>query len=1840
MATALQSDSNRRYKPRSLEVNYLKYGFLSPEQIQNRLRIDATHITYLKDKIVSEIRRSNLFELGQEDGRISLLFDHLIRRLGNKEVIVDSASKGLRNQTDRGISYHLYEDFWYSPLKDGTTDCIEGFNDRLALLLRYHIKSIQKEFAETLRQEGRKIVQNIDLNICDSSYLQYSLLKPFSMLMSKRGDTLLGIYTALLQIEWLEHDRYQLMHYQKAMNPALTKPPSKYDAVFANERPSLTPHKRLKENLTYKLELQKQVIDLFDRTYFFEQGHQEDTPHLQELFTSFFVEMRGEELLINEAANRLVKRLSNHTDVYKEELTDSVYEHGVGLGGLGGYKTYTVKKPREEFLRELQQTIEQNYGLKRYFINMLNRKGKKVAEGLRVTDRDFPYLRLPDKITQNYIPEIFEFVNPMTSQGLKYAFPRCQEKLQEIFINLLMIAWLEEDSKELKAHLGLTSSPSKPFSEVPPSFLSQERGYALRPTRPDGACALHALLGELQEGEYAYRGPENPKQLLAQKIQEHFENQNTKSAIIEILLGYLNAQDDLSAQMFFESPEGEGIKQGFLELKNQFQQEIQTLKEQEGEMWIQEIDTIRERLLEEARQSPHYVGLADPVILETLQADKLKLLDLIFPQNQDFLNLLPPNRREQVIAKKLQQHEKSDQWSTDESVYIIDRLYPHYLAVMTQEEFFLNTQEIVLAAHLFQKKAQVFHNYGEAATELIHPEMEGEPIIIYHEGNHFSRCTPHTEEEAVIVRDPQKKLEAREKNRDVFTYLQAKRCADYQRRKDILLLKKYQSICKEELAQVAVSGGVSFVAGNPAPFTIQVIRSLVNIKGFELDPLGDSKELQALKLVSNSAFMHLLGGDMYQVGTALAVDLVALTVEKENMSKKEIFAKNVGSGLLKGVATLDREKFLKQACLGILSELGRNIAPEETDLDEWEDRLFRALLTNVDVQEGFVDFIVKDLYKKPSDPKPVEGVDPDKPLTPVEDTSDPKPDRFHLLDAPPGNVGLRYEVTKEKETTSSGGYNWIYLITLYHDGHPPKEIGKFKSKSKAEGVANMLQSFAAQVDTQNQTSYSLQNLYEKLGLSPEQLPPTLHFNQMYFEMDTGKSTVRLYLNGEKILETKDASYAVAFLRQAGIQQINQNNALINNYKDTLNKIAPPFIEGPSQHLAKPIDNNDGHYHHLSYVDAQGKVHSLGKYEKGADAKFIADGWGAFQTTSLDQETMMFDAQQKLILQGVPIENIPQRPTLIVPSFKGKDSNKNHGKIQQAQLSNNKTVQNYLQTLEGLAKEPLNPQGLSPQDLSTYRADLNPEIKDPKEHGFWFKAVRKPGQKWNEFMNWLDEKGVNVNVQVSTSVPLYKTKSSTSSPSTLPPYGADVPSTSQTITQQPRQGGWEQVQAYQEQKIFQMNMDYQSPSQSSSAPLDYSWMATQGATSNLQLPPTDLSSLGRAPFSDSPSTSHLEGQQMQLAGFAPIIPAGSDPAQKLLVNDFTKSMPKGVAKVAGAILTLMLPDMSDIEGAECPKAHFKTVFDNVLKKYDQVVEIQNPNSFPSRVGEFAGEMAAFGWVGKVVRVAEGVSVFGMACEGGLIGGIAAEAHGTNHIAGVSFGFAGGAGAAKFTQFLFRTQSPSPLIDRVFAQPGGYCNQIRAIEGLQRQAYRSGAASNEVAILNFSRREISPLKSMSFSKGSSPEWFAGAKPRIDQLRGIHHGKRFYKAVVKEFAPQNLSEMEIRQVLHYSGFNTYPRPNGLPSNVVVEFADKNGGMVYRLAGTTNEENILVRVCPGLRKENPVTAIINGSEKNGRWSQETPYVVQRKGKDYLRKDGSWANKPSALTHIRLEEYKFMGWE
>ena len=470
------------------------------------------------------------------------------------------------------------------------------------------------------------------------------------------------------------------------------------------------------------------------------------------------------------------------------------------------------------------------------------------------------------------------------------------------------------------------------------------------------------------------------------------------------------------------------------------------------------------------------------------------------------------------------------------------------------------------------------------------------------------------------------------------------------------------------------------------------------------------------------------------------------------------------------------------------------------------------------------------------------------------------------------------------------------------------------------------------------------------------------------------------------------------------------------------------------------------------------------------------------------------------------------------------------------------------------------------------------------------------------------------INVSVSAPLYPTKAPQLTDRQTPHDAPPPPKPTEPTRPQPRKPApetatptitttFQDMQALQREQLFETNMAFTSTPQplQPSAPIDWG----RGVARTAQ----------QTPLSREPRPTRIPRRrpmQIQHGSFGTAQMMNQTEAQiiqNVVNNDFLKSIPKGTARVASSVLSMMLPDMSKT-GAECPKQHVKRVMTNILKRYDQVVHVQNPQGLSAKVGEFVGEMFAFGVVGRVVRVAEGVSIFASACEGGLYGAILSETHDTNRAAGIAFGFAGG-GAT--TRILFKRDVPRPLIDRVFARPKRPSRQLQTMQDFQRPTYHSGIGSPwaeivpaqqirrnaQVAATRLTDREVSkitPVKLPYLQKGVDLEWFMRYSPKIDALRRTHHDpKRFYAALRSEFAPQNLNELKIRRTLKYAGFDTYPRPEGLPTNIIVEFANKNGGMVYRLAGSTNKQNQLVRVCPGFAKESIVSSVIKGRIEQG---------------------------------------------
>ena len=110
--------------------------------------------------------------------------------------------------------------------------------------------------------------------------------------------------------------------------------------------------------------------------------------------------------------------------------------------------------------------------------------------------------------------------------------------------------------------------------------------------------------------------------------------------------------------------------------------------------------------------------------------------------------------------------------------------------------------------------------------------------------------------------------------------------------------------------------------------------------------------MQVLKLFGGASLGGALGAGKWDLAKALGVDLLALAAGASNETSST--TRNLGSSILKGVLTQDKRKMLCEILGGIVAETVAAHAPATDENTKLEDRIFRALITNSDMQRYYV----------------------------------------------------------------------------------------------------------------------------------------------------------------------------------------------------------------------------------------------------------------------------------------------------------------------------------------------------------------------------------------------------------------------------------------------------------------------------------------------------------------------------------------------------------------------------------------------------------------------------------------------------------------------------------------------------------------------------------------------------------------------------------------------------------------------------------------------------------------------------------------------------------------------
>ena len=1036
----------------------------------------------------------------------------------------------------------------------------------------------------------------------------------------------------------------------------------------------------------------------------------------------------------------------------------------------------------------------------------------------------------------------------------------------------------------------------------------------------------------------------------------------------------------------------------------------------------------------------------------------------------------------------------------------------------------------------------------------------------------------------------------------------AKHNGEQKQKHDEAISKRNWNAFKDDFCGVAVSAGLSYATANPSYVIGQASKLAINQAAASVDPVGEDKAVQVLKLFGGASLGGALGAGKWDLAKALGVDLLALAAGASNEASST--TRNLGSSILKGVLTQDKRKMICEILGGIVAETVAAHAPATDENTKLEDRIFRALITNSDMQRYYVQKHVDQRFKTPkpavADTDEAANSEAQKP-TPKNDAVDIE-ETLKVKTQPQEAVDAVVKQLEELDRAIAVGQEHVANLQRQAlDTHEASIALKAVTEQRSALIAANPQlaiPHVAEPTTFQEPTPTSRDETRYLALMEQRT------QQLGLELDQAKATLASHTQA-----VQDAAK-----KEQRLHEENKKTRLI-----------------PKPKL------------HEKWQKAQRK---LGEKQKALEA--------ATQHVSALEEQLHAQEKAQLAASNPPIEvqealqELNQKDARVTSSSRSVGTalekyqehgkkDKYHDKLKDKVKAHNANLQDRDAAFNKL-------QGL----LATETVDpvATPQLKTPAK-----------ASKMEKALLWANK---NVVVSSYATPPPIGYGFGLEKPVALPSgrsiyqegrhqvaLEGSALSMQQTQTQATTissggnggnrgnggHGSWAAVQQHEQQKMLNRNMAYQTPASSTKHSLDYSKL--QGPGAQLQTPPSTIDPvvLNRS--------SMEKAHQGRRLGFGEFLLADTQERLKQTEaqGDFFKSIPKGAMKGALGALTLMTPEMSNRPGVECPKEHMRRVSTSAMQRYDQVMQIRDPASLPAIAGELVGETVLMSGAGRAVRVANatlGNSVLLMASEGAVYGTVHAEANHTNTLAGASFGFIGGTAAGTIPIAFRAIRHAKPMQDRTLVL--GATRDARVMAALEQRALRCGFTGDKT-VAKLAERQLTHIKPFEMpyvQRGPELEWWKGATVKIDQLRRTANDqKHLHKLVRREFGPHNLSELQIRRVLKYSGFKTFENPKHFPTEYVTEFAKENGGIVFRKPGTTNKENTLIRICPGLRKENPVTAIIEGKQMQGTMRQQSHYVVQRKGKEYLRSDGIWTeNGKDPKAHIQLTEYQFKGWE
>ena len=161
----------------------------------------------------------------------------------------------------------------------------------------------------------------------------------------------------------------------------------------------------------------------------------------------------------------------------------------------------------------------------------------------------------------------------------------------------------------------------------------------------------------------------------------------------------------------------------------------------------------------------------------------------------------------------------------------------------------------------------------------------------------------------------------------------------------------------------------------------------------------------------------------------------------------------------------------------------------------------------------------------------------------------------------------------------------------------------------------------------------------------------------------------------------------------------------------------------------------------------------------------------------------------------------------------------------------------------------------------------------------------------------------------------------------------------------------------------------------------------------------------------------------------------------------------------------------------------------------------------------------------------------------------EAHDTNKVAGVAFGFIGGAAFSRLS-----SRAPNPLVDRAFIRPQGYSRELRFLSSVNQPAYRSGIGNpmNEMVAVqpkDLSKRVITRLETLerkatrSINRSNNHSYVTFVED--GQTQAISMGDMSHAGTFLDTGPLSKAGRSLQKKAGRID-SAFPKPKGTPHEV----------------------------------------------------------------------------------------------